>query len=224
VPNCNSVSADEAAHCEQHHAIGYDEARKRIFGELYLEKLADNSYGVTDVYCNRLYTDKDFKNKPTFGPGLKPSSGDVINTEHTWPQSRFGGRFKEYQKSDLHHLFPTDSQMNSVRSSLHFGNVVKDIETLKCPGNRVGHQASGEIIFEPPQQHKGNVARAIFYFATRYQLRISPAEEAALRQWNKEDPVDAFEYEKNDKIEQIQGNRNPYIDFPELIDNLPQFQ
>lgn len=212
--------------CVEHIALGYDRARRKLFGQLYLKKTETGAYSVTDVYCERTFTDADFGGSPTFGPDLLPISGNQINTEHTWPQSRFTGRFsRDMQKSDLHHLFPTDSEINSRRGSLRFGNVVKDVETLKCPMGRLGHQASGGgIIYEAPKSQRGNTARAIFYFATRYQMKISPAEEAALRQWNIEDPIDAEEFSRNQQIEILQGNRNPFIDFADLIDRIESFQ
>lgn len=225
-PNCSSTGVEENSNikCTEHRVLGYTKAREKLFGQLYL-KNSGGTYSVTDVYCERTYTDADFGGSPTFGPDLVPSSGSLINTEHTWPQSRFTGRFpREMQKSDLHHLFPTDSEMNSRRGSLRFGNVVKDVESLKCPMNRLGQQADGGIIFEVPKAQRGNTARAIFYFATRYQMKISPPEETALRQWNKDDPADAEEFLHNQQIEELQGNRNPYIDFADLIDRVESFQ
>jgi hypothetical protein len=222
-PNC--ASADTPSKCTEHHPLGYDTARRKLFGSIHLEVLASGEFAVTDVYCEQTFTDRDFKGEKTFGPDLVPSSGNIINTEHTWPQSRFTGRFpRNTQKSDLHHLFPTDSQMNSRRSSLRFGKVVKVVEPLKCPIAKLGHQENGEIIFEPPVRHKGNIARALFYFATRYQMKISAPEEAALREWHMEDPVDAAEYERNNQVEQLQGNRNPFIDFADLIDQIENFK
>ena len=226
VPNCNTTGAEESSNvkCTEHRALGYTKAREKLFGRLYL-KNSGGVYSVTDVYCERTYTDADFGGSLTFGPDLVPSSGNVINTEHTWPQSRFTGRFpREMQKSDLHHLFPTDSEMNSRRGSLRFGNVVKDAEPLKCPKNRLGQQAEGGIVFEVSKAQRGNTARAIFYFATRYQMKISPPEETALRQWNGDDPVDSEEFMHNQQIEELQGNRNPYIDFSDLINRIESFQ
>lgn len=226
VASCASASTDEAAgsKCVEHLALGYTRAREKLFGLLYLKNL-DNIYSVKDVYCERTYTDADFGGTPTLGPDLVPSSGNLVNTEHTWPQSRFTGRFnREMQKSDLHHLFPTDSEMNGRRGSLRFGIVVEEVEKLKCPMNHIGHQADGNIIFQVPKAQEGNTARAIFYFATRYQMKISPSEEAALRQWNSEDPVDAEEFTQNEQIEALQGNRNPFIDFSDLLSRVENFQ
>lgn len=224
--NCQSVTLNENQSCVQHTALGYDRARKHMFGKIHLEKNNRNEFTVKDVYCEKYFTDADFGSAGNIGPGLIPSNGSILNCEHTWPQSRFTGRFNtEMQKSDLHHLFPTDSSMNSHRSSLHFGEVGHDMEKLKCPQNRLGKEIGGKggVVFEPPVAHRGNVARAIFYFATRYQMKVGGAEEATLRKWNHEDPVDAEEMARNDMVEDLQGNRNPYIDFPELVDSVKVF-
>jgi endonuclease I len=192
---------------------------------MYLNKNEKDQYYVKDVYCEKEFTDDDFRGTKTFGPGLKPSSGNIINTEHTWPQSRFTGRFpREMQKSDIHHLFPTDSEMNGRRGSLRFGRIVEEVEKMKCPQNKLGRNAEGDFVFEVPDSQKGNTARAIFYFATRYQMKVSPPEEETLRKWHKIDPVDEAEIKRNDEVEEFQGNRNPYIDIPDLINNINSFQ
>lgn len=224
-PNCNTIKLQENQNCIQHQALGYDRARKHMFGSIYLEKQND-TYVVKDVYCEKYFSNADFGGEPgNIGPGMIPSNGSILNCEHTWPQSRFTNRFNtEMQKSDLHHLYPTDSSMNSHRSSLHFGEVDKDMEKLKCPQNRLGHQiGANSAVFEPPVAHRGNVARAIFYFATRYKMKVGGQEEATLKKWNHEDPVDAEEQRRNDMIEDAQGNRNPFIDFPELVDQIQVF-
>lgn len=203
---------------QSHKALGYDGARKQLFGKLHLEQVS-GGYAVTDVYCEKTFTDKEL----TIGPGKIPD-GNVLNTEHTWPQSRFTNRFpKDIQKSDLHHLFPTDNEMNSHRGNLRFGEVEEEVEDLKCSIAELGHGDTNEIVFEAPKKHKGNAARAIFYFATRYQMQISPSEEADLRKWHLEDPVDADEARRNEAIQNLQGNRNPYVDFPELLQKIREF-
>jgi deoxyribonuclease I len=214
----------KAAKCVEHRSLGYETARRLMFGEMYLKQNSKDQYFVKDVYCEKEFTDDDFGGTKTFGPGLLPKSGNIINTEHTWPQSRFTGRFlREMQKSDIHHLFPTDSEMNSRRGSLRFGRIVEEVEKLKCPQNKLGRQAEGDFVFEVPDSQKGNTARAIFYFATRYQMKVSPPEEETLRQWNKIDPVDDEEMKRNNAIEKAQGNRNPYIDIPDLLNHINHF-
>ncbi|MES2801904.1 MAG: endonuclease [Bdellovibrionota bacterium] len=226
IANCQSATLTEEQNCIQHTALGYDRARKHMFGSIYLEKTNDGTFFVKDVYCEKDFTNEDFGGKEgNIGPGLIPGNGSILNCEHTWPQSRFTNRFPTgTQKSDLHHLYPSDSSMNSHRGSLRFGEVEKDMEKLKCPQNRLGTQSGVKgAVFEPPVAHRGNVARAIFYFATRYKMKVGGAEEATLRIWNQEDPVDAQEKTRNDMVEDVQGNRNPFIDYPELVDQVSVF-
>lgn len=225
VSDCSSAvtTFGQNKKCVQHTALGYDGARKQLFGFLHLEQ-SGGIYSVKDVYCEKNFTDRDFGGEKNIGPGLVPGNASILNTEHTWPQSRFTSRFsKEMQKSDLHHLYPSDSEMNSRRGNMRFGIVVKEVENLKCPIAKLGHQASGDIVFEVPETHKGHVARALFYFATRYKMKVSPAEEAALRQWHHAHPADELEIARNNMIEKVQGNRNPFIDFPDLIDRIQTF-
>lgn len=220
----NDEPKSSAAKCVEHRSLGYDKARILMFGQMYLKQNSKDQYYVKDVYCEKEFTDDDFGGTKTFGPGLIPKSGNIINTEHTWPQSRFTGRFlREMQKSDIHHLYPSDSQMNGRRGALRFGHIVEEVEKLKCPQNKLGRQANGDFVFEVPDSQKGNTARAIFYFATRYQMKVSPPEEETLRQWNKIDPVDEEEMARNNAIEKAQGNRNPYIDIPDLLNHINHF-
>jgi len=208
--------------CYRHTAIGYKKAREFLFGEFYLVK-SGRDYGVKDVYCQRVANASEFPGEKP-GPNVIPDHR-TINAEHTWPQSQFSSGFPgEDQKSDVHHLYPTDSQMNSKRSSFGFGEVVRDSEPLKCSEARLGlPREGGQPVFEPPTVHKGNVARALFYFSTRYKMSIPKEEEQTLRVWHREDPVDAEEVARNERTFQLQKNRNPFVDFPELADRIRDF-
>jgi deoxyribonuclease-1 len=217
VSNCANQSD-----CYSHVAVGYNRARAFLMGGFYLVD-SDGDYGVFDIYCQKVRPSSDFVAGSKPGPGLIPTD-KVVNIEHTWAQSKFSHNYdKETQKSDMHHLFPTDSQMNADRGNYDFGEVVKDLKILKCPIARLGDSAAGHRIFEPPQVHKGNVARARFYFATRYDMHIEDEEEATLRKWNKEDPVDDEEMRRNNEIYKQQGDRNPFIDNPEIVDLISAF-
>lgn len=200
--------------CVTQKSLDYSTARKYLFGSIHL----DASNSINEVYCDKRVT-------RGVGPMRIPSA-TVVNCEHTWPQSKFTSQFsKETQKGDLHHLFPTDPVANSTRSNHPFADVNGD-EVQNCTGSYIGHaqnDGSGDTFFEPPAHHKGNVARALFYFSVRYKLSISPVQEAYLRQWNESDPVDADEMERNNQIEKIQGNRNPFIDFPQLVKAISDF-
>lgn len=216
-------SCDGRNNCYTHTAVGYRNARVFLLGGFYLVSNGQGNYGLKDLYCQVVRTAGEFPKGSGPAPGNIPED-KVVNAEHTWPQSRFSGNFpKEVQKSDMHHLYPTDSQMNAERGNHEFGEVVKDRKKLKCNTVRLGNSAGGNLIFEPPTVHKGNVARSLFYFSIRYDLRIDAEEEAALRKWNKEDPVDEEEARRNDEIFKRQGNRNPFIDNQELADRINNF-
>ncbi|RAL23869.1 hypothetical protein DL240_06890 [Lujinxingia litoralis] len=147
-----------------------------------------------------------------------------LNTEHVWPQSR--GADEEPARSDLHHLFPVDAGANSARSNHPYG-------TTSCSGNACPWHESGsergpatdgrDPVFEVRPSTRGNVARAMFYFALRYELPIESREEAVLRQWHCEDPPDDFERQRNDLIQMLQSNRNPFVDRPDFVDRFDDF-
>lgn len=200
---------------------GYTEARKELLGHIALKR-EGGTYYVKDVYCEKKFYPGDFKSRPV-GPNEIPHE-NILNTEHTWPQSRFNRSIqKDIQKADLHHLYPSDSELNSIRGNFKFGNVNGKSEDLKCPTSRRGRNGSGEFIFEPPAAHKGNVARALFYFSIRYDLQIDSDEESDLRRWAADDPADEEEKTRNDMIEKFQGNRNPFIDDANLYNRISNF-
>ncbi len=201
--------------------LGYDGARKIMFGKLFL-KNDSNGYYINDVYCQKHFGASAGVAVNTIPNGIK------INCEHTWPQSKFTNAFpNEMQKSDLHHIFPADSKANSIRGNDDFVDVQTDNGTLtqdECGTSKYGSSAaSGHDGFEPPLTHKGNVARALFYFSVRYKIAMPKTEEDVLRRWNDLDPVDQEEMDRNNAIEQVQGNRNPFIDFPSLVNDISKF-
>jgi hypothetical protein len=213
----DQLYAEMTAH---HHSLGYRRAREVLLGKIHLQN-SNGQYFIKDVYCEKEFGQRDFSSNPP-GPGQIPKE-TILNTEHTWPQSRFGGGSKDFQKSDMHHLYPSDNQLNSVRGNHKFGEVNDPERNLKCPQSRIGRDPMGNWIFEPPKAHRGNVARALFYFSIRYRLAIQPDEEATLRKWNMDDPVDDFDRYRNDEIEKAQGNRNPFVDNSALADQIADF-
>lgn len=208
--------------CVKHASLGYNRAREVMFGQIHLRTGA-NGYEIQDVYCQQVLTEKDFPSRPP-GPGKIPNAA-LMNAEHTWPQSYFSKSFdKELQKSDLNILYPVSSRANSSRNNLHFADVTA-VVTQPCPASKRGMSADGtkEEFFEPPAVHKGNAARAIFYFAIRYKMAIGAEEEATLRSWHRQDPPDDFERKRNEMVYAAQGDRNPFIDHPELADLIADF-
>lgn len=145
--------------------------------------------------------------------------GFKLNTEHTWPQSKGAKHFPA--QGDLHHLYATSKESNSKRANFPFCKVY-ETEWSK-QGSQLGVDSMYNDCFEPVDSHKGNVARAMFYFSARYLKSISKDQEALFRLWNKLDPVDAQELLRNERIELIQGNRNPFIDNKDLIERIEAF-
>lgn len=179
-----------------HHPIGYQEAQDAVFSDV------DNHNG--QVEC--VYTGRKLACS-----GEPPATN--MNLEHTWPQSQGATGIA---KADLHHLFPTDSKANGIRGNLPFGKVSQ-------PNWQEGGSMCDRSRFEVRPEQRGDTARAKFYFAVRYNKSIGPNEEAVLREWNREDPPDEKEQKRNDRIQNIQSNRNPFIDHPEFIDRISDF-
>jgi len=142
----------------------------------------------------------------------------VMNTEHTWPQS-YGAEGDA--RSDLHHLFPTASNINSSRGNLPFGDVVVSSPGYPQGGADRGTNASGVTVFEPRDVHKGDCARAMMYFALRYGnlsgFLDMAGQETVLRAWHQGDPVSSKEINRNNDIAALQVKRNPFIDQPGLL-------
>ncbi len=209
--------------CYQQKSLGYDQARVHLFGQLHLRQDQQGTY-LEDVYCNRKLRDGDNDGNVQVGNMIIPAN-QYINCEHTWPQSRFSSKFpKNLQKADLHHLYPTDPKANSERGNIPFGeNNGRGL--TNCADSSKGrlNGGSGSYYFNPPAEHRGNVARALFYFSVRYKLPIDATQERFLRQWHHADPVDANEEERNNQIEILQWNRNPFIDFPHLVGEIADF-
>ncbi len=209
------TSAD--TNCYRHIMLSYKDARKLLFGKIDLDE-DTQGYFIRDVYCNR----------DVHGDGIGPNQiPGTLNCEHTWPQSKFSNAFpRDLQKGDLHHLYSTNARANSTRGNNPFAEVINGDEPApNCDASMIGGAKDhmGGIYFEPPAEHKGNVARSLFYFSTRYQLPIDSVQEAYLRQWHKEDPVTDADRKRNDAIFAEQKNRNPFIDFPELVDHISDF-
>lgn len=145
----------------------------------------------------------------------KPDATDM-NTEHTWPQSL--GAEQIPAKCDLNHLFPTDSDANSKRGNSPFG-VVTGAVTWQEGGSKLGSGAAG-LVFEPRDVHKGNVARAMLYFAHQYGYALTAEEIALFKSWHAVDPVDDHEAARTLWIGAEQGSANPFVACPEMVDAL----
>ncbi len=205
------------ANCYSHKSIGYEQARVIMFGERDIQTAGSENY-VTDVYCGKKFT---FRNANETN-----RMHTEVNIEHTWPQSKFSSQFeKGMQKSDMHHLYLTDSRANSDRGNHEFGisgNARNEIRAEDCETSKL-FRDGGDWFFEPPKSHRGNVARSLFYFSIRYKMPISKKQETALRAWHVADPIDAAELEKHEVVSKHQDVRNPFVDFPQLVNQISDF-
>lgn len=222
--------------CYSFNPYRYKEIKRYLFGTVFLER-THNEYSVKDHYCGNEYINGD-KVEGIFlniGPGKLPS-GQIINTEHLWPQSRFDDKKEQTRnhsdfdkKNDLHHLLPTDREVNSTRGAYYFGEVSESKTPLKCHGVLMGqgvgqnYNSKDDSFFEPPSSIKGDIARSLMYMSVKYEMFITDAEESFIRKWHKEDPVDSFERRKNNIIHNHQGTRNPFIDYPHLESIIENF-
>jgi len=184
--------------------------------KLYLYQTADNVNGT--VRC--VYTGQDFTINSTYDGATNP------NTEHTFAQSWFGTTDASIKKADIHHLFATNSTVNSTRSNYPFDNVTNITYTSPSYNGYVsykGTNASGQTVFEPADQHKGDCARALLYFSVRYNMSLSIDGVDMLPTmiaWNSQDPPDTKEINRNASIYSFMHNRNPFVDHPEYVSSI----
>lgn len=158
--------------------------------------------------------------------GADQAESDYWNREHLWPQSY--GLEGTDARTDLHNLVPVDRTVNSARGNKVYDEVSgAHRECTVCETNSVA--------WEPPPIVKGDVARVVFYMDVRYEglaaddvpdlsLSDEPSAENArfgvlstLLRWHCEDPVSQDEVRRHEVIARAQGNRNAFVDAPELV-------
>lgn len=229
-------------------------ALKTALSELISKNYKDNGYnGLYDTYRdsdNDVYYENDntvldiYSENPTgadpynFKHGIKQcgnysNEGDCYNREHIIPQSLFNKHSP--MRNDAHFVIPTDGKVNGLRGSYSFGNVNIATNT-SLNGSKLGKDLSGNTVFEPIDEFKGDVARMVFYFVTRYEDKLptfkkgqsilKPSDKhqgiddkllKVLKAWHKQDPVSQREKDRNNAVQARQNNRNPFIDHPEWV-------
>lgn len=140
-----------------------------------------------------------------------------FNIEHVVPKSWFEAQ--QPMRDDMHHLFTEERKCNSDRGNLPLREAGSGAEKLEsCGLLRTSHGKAFE-----PLHGKGEAARAILYFVTRYpglvgdrSKEMDSTDISKLLEWHEQYPVTDYELHRNEVIGQKQGNRNPFIDFPEL--------
>ncbi len=204
-------------------SLSYNAARDAMYGSI------DNKNGqLTGVYTG--FTITASTRSDAFDKG--------INAEHSWPQSFFDS--DSPMRSDIHHLFPTRIEANSARNNFKFDEI-PDAQTSTWFRNNSSQSATptsnideySELLsgtsFEPREDHKGNTARAMFYFWTIYQDNASIVNDGTdneaffegmkdvLLTWHDLDPVDQAEVDRSLGAESAQGNRNPFVHDTTLV-------
>ena len=190
---------------------------------------------VWDMYSNNSYN---------FSNGAGATKG--MNIEHSVPKSWWGDaydetatpltRFKYDGSYDLHHLTPSDAAANTAKSNYPLGEV--DSPLVDNGVTKVGTgQANGRAtnLFEPADEYKGDFARMYLYFVTCYQdyswkssalsmfaqnsyPTLNTYGQSLLLKWHRQDPVSQKEIDRNNAVYSFQGNRNPFIDYPNMVE------
>jgi len=191
-------------------------------GFYYTDRQSDSN--VLDMYSNVVRKQTSY------------SAVNEMHIEHSFPKSWWGAHENMAYK-DLFHLYPADAVTNMTKSNLPLGEVT-GTPTLNNGVSKVGKNGFGtsytDNCFEPADAYKGDFARSYLYISSIYedfsQLWQSPMLNNnfypvwkpwaidLLLKWHRQDPVSTKELTRNEAIYQIQGNRNPFIDFPTLAE------
>ncbi|MCM1310176.1 MAG: endonuclease [Bacteroides sp.] len=191
-------------------------------------------FQVTDVYPESTRWWDMYSDIPLYAPKFTG-----LNREHSFPKSWWGGSTEIPAYTDLNHLYPSEAAANMAKYNYPLGevdmtktvNFNNGITTVGYPVSGQGGGAS--LVFEPDDEYKGDFARTYMYVATCYQnLRwkytymvdnntyptLNRWSQELLLKWAREDEVSQKEIDRNEAVYAFQNNRNPFIDFPDLME------
>lgn len=189
---------------------------------------------LTDMHPDGIVWDM-YSNCVRYYPNKLGESGCSLNIEHCLPKSWWGGTVNEAYK-DLYNLNPSDQRANSQKSNSAPGHVTKGdkFNNGSFLMDSKSKSQYGYICWEPEAQYRGDFARTYFFMATAYEylewtaypdyisnasyLMFSDTIQKVLLDWHRADPVSDKECCRADRISDIQHNRNPFIDYPELVE------
>lgn len=185
----------------------------------------------TDVYPNSSRWWDMYSDIPLYAPSF---SG--LNREHSLPKSWWNGLTNVLAYTDLNHLYPSEMDANSAKSNYPLGEVTDGGSRFNNSVVMVGkarNMGGAAYAFEPADEYKGDFARTYFYMVTCYQdftwkytYMCRNGAYPSLQQWaidmllkwHRQDPVSEKEINRNDQVYLIQANRNPFIDYPDLVE------
>lgn len=203
-----------------------------------IDKNYENDGSILDIYSENPNGTDPYKYAPgTNQCGTYSVEGNCYNREHVIPQSLFNQASP--MVSDINFIRATDGKVNGMRSNYPYGKVGTATFTSKN-GSKLGNSVSSGysgIVFEPINEFKGDVARMILYFVTRYQSKLSTFSSGnilgssafpglqtwelnVLLAWHNQDPVSQAEINRNNASYTYQGNRNPFIDNPSYVNQI----
>jgi len=197
----NSNNAANTTHIPGQPIVDYETARKIFWKELY-------SSGGKTLYC---------------GKKLESGYNRGVNIEHVFPASwmayslRCGKRKQcrvksaefNFIEADLHNLYPSRSDVNKARSNYRFAMIRGEQRFFgQCDFEFDERQR----IAEPSPAARGRIARAMLYMSDQHDFYLKKKLKSLLIDWDRSYPPEQAEYLRNDRIEQIQGNRNLFID------------
>lgn len=228
-----ALKAAAKAAVEKHTRLQYyDLPNYWIDSDVYPE-LTDGMKRWWEMYSDAVYLIRDGQT------GKQSFSANKMQREHAVPKSwwkKSGDVEYTPAYSDMWNLYPSDASANQAKLNYPFGETRStsfDNGVTKVGPAKSGYGGGSANVFEPADQYKGDFARTIFYMATVYDdiywtydymfvknsyPTLVPWAYNMLLQWSRMDPVSQKEIDRNNAVEQSQGNRNPFIDFPNLAE------
>ena len=202
--------------------LPYDQARTKLYTEIFLQNDSIECY-----YSG-------YKIPVPLGTNILSWTARYgIQTEHLYPRSL--GSASMPALGDLHHLVPTRANINTLRRNAPFQEIpdeqakywiFKDKVMTVMPRKDIHlYSESKSNAFEPKENRKGDIARAMFYFYTFYRFEVNKKSKTFfasmlpdLCRWHRSDKVDSTEINRSLAIARIQSNVNPFIFDPSLVE------
>ncbi len=218
---------------QKHNTLGYYELPNYWqYSDVY-PQLVNGNKRWWDMYSDAVYLIQRGQS------GKSSFSANKMQREHSVPKSWWKQNGSvEYTPaySDMWNLYPSDGAANQAKLNYPLGYTAStsfNNGVTKVGAARTGYGGGSRNVFEPDDEYKGDFARAYMYVATVYDdinwvinymynkeayPTLVPWAKEMLLQWCRMDPVDQKEIDRNNVVEQYQGNRNPFVDFPELAE------